>query len=297
MKNLLIIGGASKSGTTALYYYFSQHPEVCLSEKKELHFFSGAELEQNISGPGDKFVMDEITKTFDEYRLYYDCDEEKKITLDVSPSYLYYYKTSTSLIKQYTDGAKLVFLLRNPIDKVFSQYMHLLGEGREELTFEDALAKESERKSMGYSDIWLYKESGYYADSVKYFIDNFGQDNVKFYYYDEFLKSPKVILRDICQFSGISSDFKFEDLVGVNRSGKPKSKILAKLLAPNQFTNLLRRIIPMKFGAKVKNFIKDLNTGKKEKLSSDIKEKLFEDYKADIQKVEKILGKKSGWLD
>lgn len=291
----LIIGGASKSGTTALYYYLRQHPEICLPAKKELHFFSRDFLQQYKNGPGDRFVLAEIPKSYEEFIKNFTHCDHYKVQVDISPSYLFHFH-SADKIKQLVDNVKVVFILRNPADKVFSQYTHLIGEGRETLTFEDALEAESSRKSEGYSDMWLYKKSGYYSDAIEYFHKKLGKDNVKIYFYEEFLHDPGLILREICNFAGVNENVEFQPVVDANRSGSPKSTFVAKLLAPNNLTYLLRRILPQSLGRIARKTLKDLNTGKKQEFSRELRSSLLSEYSEDIRKLEQLVGRSSGWI-
>ncbi|MBE9526678.1 MAG: hypothetical protein IME94_06850, partial [Proteobacteria bacterium] len=159
-----------------------------------------------------------------------------------------------------------------------------------------ALAKECERKSHGYADIWLYKNSGYYADALEYYMRVFGKENVKIFFYDEFLHDNNTILQEICSFAGVELNYRFQHVSEVNKSGLPKLAFVAKLLAPNMFTYILRRIIPQGAGRVVRKVIKDWNTGSKPILSNHIRVSLLADYKEDILRVESLVGRQSGWL-
>jgi len=291
----LIVGGASKSGTTAIYYYLKQNPAFFLPEKKELHYFSRQYLENRMAGKGDRYVCEEIPKTMGDYFGFYKDLKPEMIPVDISPSYLFYSKASHE-IKTNVTNPFVVFILRNPVDKIFSQYVHLVGEGRESLPFSDALAEEGRRKEAGYSDMWLYQESGYYADSIEEYCSTLGRDKVKIFYYEEFLESPKSVLDEICELIGVPSDFDFDEVSDVNKSGAPKSQLLAKLLAPNKFTYLARRVLPKSFGRVARKIVKDFNTGRKPNLDSDLRTRLLDKYRDDIKRVEGLVGRSSGWV-
>lgn len=293
----MIIGGAPKSGTSALYRYFEQHPQICLAKKKELHFFSKEWLEVNCAGKGDKYVLAEVPKTFDDYLSYFSECKKEPVIADISPSYLHHYKSAHQIKDLLGTSVRFVFLLRNPADKAYSQYMHLVGVGRETLNFENALKIEKERIIQGYSDMWLYKNSSLYAKPIQTFIDVFGTNNVKVILYDDFRSNQDQCLKEICSFAGIDDAFKFQAAEGINRSGKPKSSLVSKLIAPNSFTFVMRRLIPQRLGRFLRNFIKNLNTGAKPEIPVELKTQLLMECKEDIQKLETILNKKTGWLD
>lgn len=293
----LIIGGASKSGTTALYYYLRQHPDICLSAKKELHFFSEKYLNRYDKGPGDQFVLAEISKTFEAFLKHFKHCDETNIRVDISPSYLFHYRSADEIKKFLGENTKVVFILRNPVDKIFSQYIHLVGEGREHLSFKDGLAEEQKRTSLGYSDMWLYRRSGFYSKAINHFQTILGGENIKVYYYEEFFSDPKRVLSEICNLIGIDETFEFSPIAGANRSGTPKSTLFAKLLAPNILTYTARRILPKNSGRIIRKYLKSLNTGEKPKLSDELRLNLNSEFKEDIRKLEKLVGKESGWIN
>lgn len=299
MKNLRkmhFIGGASKSGTTALYYYLKQHPDIFLPEKKELHYFSRPELLERVGGPGDRFVVNEVPSSLDDYLAFYSGCQNSKTCIDISPSYLTF-PGSAERIKKIFPDAKMVFVLRNPADKAFSQYVHLRSVCRENLDFEQALDAEAERKKYKYSDMWLYRESGFYADRLQSFISCFGSDSMRVYLFEEFVKDQHSIVHDICDFFEVRSDYNFSDPGQVNHSALPKSQMIAEIfLKPNPLSHLARRVLPKGLGRALRATIRKLNAGDRVKFPSGLREKMLSDYYADIQRVESILGRKTGWV-
>jgi hypothetical protein len=292
----LIIGGAPKSGTTALYYYLIQHPGFCLSRKKELHFFSRPFLDHRVAGPGDRYILAEIPRNFDEYLTYFDHCGADQVAVDISPSYLSHAETADHIYGRLPQS-RILFILRNPADKAYSQYLHLVGAGREELSFERALAIEEQRQRKGYADIWLYRQGSFYAQILERYIQVFGRNSVKILYYEELQADPDRVLDEICEFVGAEQGFRFEPVTDVNRSGAPRSPLVAKLfLAPNSFTYLLRRVVPAFLGRSVRRFIKERNTGAKPALAEELRRSLLADYRDDILRVEVLVGRPSGWI-
>jgi len=293
---MYFIGGASKSGTTALYYYLKQHPDLFLPEKKELHYFSRSDIEHCFNGPGDKGILDDIPKNYAEYIKHYSKAASHQLCIDISPSYLYHSKSSARIKQQFPDS-KIVFILRNPADKAFSQYLHLRTNCRESETFENALRLEPSRKRNGYSDMWLYRESGYYADSIDTFIHVFGRNAIKIFLFEDFIKEPLVIVREICNFFGVESNIDFKDPGQVNTSALPKSELISKLLLRhNRLTRYLRRILPPSFGRWGRAFVRRLNAGEKIHIPNQIRDELLLCYKDDILRLESLTGKKTNWI-
>lgn len=290
----LIIGGASKAGTTAIYYYLKQHPDFFLPEKKELHYFSHLDIGENTGGVGDKYISKEIPNTFKEYLSNFKTSRNDQILVDISPSYLFYDK-SAQRIKNEIDDPYVVFILRNPVEKIFSQYLHLLSEGREKLSFSEALDSEKTRKKNKYSDMWLYRESGFYSDKISHFQKTLGKDKVLILYYDDFISSQTDFLNKITYFVGIARQFNFSSVREVNKSGAPRSVILSYLLKPSIFTYFVRRVMPNGLGRIIRKYLRNANSGDKPTIDPALHKLLFSEYKEDITKLEKLVGKKANW--
>lgn len=290
----LIIGGASKSGTTALFDMLRKCTDFFLPEKKELHYFACSALKNMCTGPGDAYVMDEIPDTYEKYLEHFANKKAGQVAVDVSPSYLFHSSSADEIFARLPE-VRVVLILRRPEDKVFSQYVHLLGEGRETLSFEDALAVEQERKRTGYSDMWLYRESGYYADSIAYFQNKLGHDRVKVFLFDDLRENPSAVLREICLFVGLDGTQKFQTSIESNVSGRPKSLLLAKLIAPNKLTRFMRRVLPTALGGAVRRLIRSVNTGSKPTISPETRAALEREYDADIERVEHLIGRRTMW--
>ncbi|MBW2940875.1 sulfotransferase family protein [Zhongshania aquimaris] len=286
--------GAPKSGTTSLYFYLKQHPQIFLPSKKELHYFSFPELKQRESGPGDKYVLRSCIETVEEYLEHYKGSDGLQCG-DISPSYLFH-SGSALRIKEFNPSAKIIILLRNHAEKAFSQYSHLRGVGREALGFKEALLAEDERDKAGYSDFWLYKKSTLYAPCVENYLDIFGAESVRVYLFDDLVNDRKKVLTEVCGFLGVDSSFHFLSEDAHNVSGKPRSYFVAKyILAPNLFTSFLRRIIPSSVGAPIRSFIKGFNTGGKEKMCPVVRDELYDLFAEDRLELESILKRKLPW--
>jgi len=290
----LIIGGASKSGTTALYYSLRQHPELCLSPKKELHYFSRRALARSSAGPGDRFVLAEIPPSFEKYLAHFGRCGRRRVAVDISPSYLFHHEAAGEMRRLLPD-AHILFILRNPADKAFAQYLHLVGAGRETLRFEDALAIEQQRADRGFSDIWLYRSSGFYADALERYARAFGPGHLAVFYHEEFRSNPGAVLREICTFAAVDPGFRFVPVADVNRSGSARSALVATLVGPSALTYLLRRVVPQPLGRAVRRIVRDWNTGPKPALDERTRMSLLDGYRDDIRRVEAFVGRTSGW--
>src|SRR6056297_715161 len=168
-----LVVGASKSGTSSIYHYLKQHPDIFLSdEQKEGRYFS--RMKGNFNGPGDSGINEYIIPDIEHYRPLFNNHSNEKAVGDISPEYLYFHQQAIPLIKKILgDETKIIIILRSPVERAFSGYMHFKRDKRESLSFEEALEKEEERLNNNWIWAWQYKNSGLYYKQVKAYLDNF----------------------------------------------------------------------------------------------------------------------------
>ena len=295
LPNFLVIG-APKCGTTSLHHYLSQHPEVYVPQRKELHYFSYAYMQRFAAGPGDAYVLAPLCATRQAYEKHYERVGRQRAVGDISPSYLYYAEVSER-IKAELGKPKIVVVLRDPIDKAFSQYMHLVRDNRERLTFYDALMAEEQRIREGWAALWRYAESSLYADKLKHYLDVFGIDHVKILLFEDLTRDPQLVMRELFDFLCVDQHFCPDTSKIHNKSGQPRSKKLATFLAqPNVVTTVAKSLVPESIRTPIRVALLSLNTGAKGQIDNKSRAYLREFFAADVSQIETILGKKLAWL-
>ena len=158
-----IIAGFPKCGTTSLHHYLNEHPQIFMPNQKELHFFTFEILSKLKNGPRDKIVKKTQIDNSEKYLKFYREVKNEIAIGDASPSYINY-PTQFPKIKEYLNDPKLIIVLRDPINRAYSNYLHLKREQRETLSFKEAINIEEERKNKKYSDFWYYKFNSTYYD-------------------------------------------------------------------------------------------------------------------------------------
>jgi hypothetical protein len=294
LPNFIVIG-APKSGTTSLYYYLRQHPDVYLPNVKELHYFSFPELGQTSAGPGDALVRDGLCQSWEQYTSHYLRASNQAAIGDISPSYLYY-SSSAQKIRETLGMVKIIAIIRNPVDKAYSQYMHMIREGLESLSFQEALAAETGRQEQGWGDIWRYAESSLYADRLNEFITVFGRENVKIVLFDDFSKRTPAVLADLLQFIGVDPAVRIPTNEKFNRTGTQKNPFITKMMQHRSWLKtLVKFVLPSDIRFKLRNWIVTANTGDKPVLSPELRATLLKYFHNDIIRVEQLIEKPTGW--
>ena len=296
LPNFLVIG-APRSGTTSLYFYLKQHPEIFLPVRKELHYFSYDLIAKNISGPGDKDTLQILCADKPSYLEHYKGVKNEIAIGEISPSYLYYAQVSQR-IHQELGQIKIIAILRNPIEKAFSQYMHLVRLNLEKLSFHEALFVEEERKKQKWGDIWRYAESSLYSSKIQTYIDVFGEENIHIVLMEEFVLDPQKILGSIFSFLDVKNSFQVDTNRIYNKSGIPRSKSVARFFAhQNLLKKILKKIVPEHIRVPLRMAILNANlTPKQEVMDTRSRQFLVEYFKSDIFKLEEILNYSTEWL-
>jgi len=299
LPNFLIVG-AAKSGTTSLYYYLKQHPEVYMSPVKEPKFITAQFLAFPLKGIGDEKVEQNIVKSYNEYcNLFNNITIEKAIG-EASADNLYFYDDAIVHIKKYLRNIKIIIILRNPTERAFSHFCHFIRDNREYLTFEEALKEEESRKKNNWVFGWHYTNVGFYYPQVKAYLDNFDQE--KIYLYDDLRKDTLGLIKDIYGFLGVDTSFIPDISIRYNVSGIPKNKFIHKFLKePNILKTIVKPaakfLIPKDKRRKVMERIKMKNL-QKPQMKPETREYLKNLYREDILKLQDLIKRDlSSWLE
>jgi hypothetical protein len=292
-----LIAGAAKCGTTALYLYLHDHPDVFFSPMKEPCFFSAQVFKFPGNGIGD--VTKRFTPTFEEYKKLFQEAGYQKIIGDASPDTVYY-PESIPYIHQYLGDPAILIMLRNPVDRALSAYGHFVRDNRETLSFEDALKEEENRIENRYNSLWHYKRRGMYSWQVKPFLDEFSR--VKVVLFEDFRKDNKVVVKEVCKFLEIDSSFEPNDTISeVNVSGMPKQKWFNDLfLMKNPIQNAIQKTGSRLLGnvgyTRLRDSIRKTNL-ERMTMKPETREYLTEYFREDILKLQDLINRDlSAWL-
>ena len=299
LPNFLIIGSA-KAGTTSLYVYLMQHPEIYMSPVKETHFFSFDNESKMTKGPGDP-IYKAITDVNDYQALFNDVRDEKAIG-EASTSYLYR-PEAPGRIHEMLPDVKLIAILRNPVDRAFSAYMHVVRDERETAeNFEKALALEENRKAANWDPIWHFTSVGHYYEQLERYFKVFKRDQIKIYLYEDLNLNKDNLLKDIFNFLGVNPDFSPESSVRYNVTGKQKSQLFYKTTnwlfsTPNPVRWVSRQVFSDIHRGNFANWVRQRNLTKYS-LSPETRIKLIKNYTTEILQLQDLLDRDlTMWLN
>jgi hypothetical protein len=292
LPNFLIIG-AAKAGTTALCDYLKQHPQIFISYIREPHFFAFQKEEINFRGPGDRKIHQHTITDFAEYQRSFKGSAGKVAIGEGSTTYLYS-PQAPARIQATLPEVKLIAVLRNPVDRAYSSYLHLVRDGQEPLTdFAQALQAEATRIQEHWMPLWHYQQRGFYYQQLHRYYDLFRQEQIKIYLYEDLIQDPEGLLKDLFGFLEVDDTFAPDVFAKPNISGIPKNQLLHWFLTqPNPIKTLLRPLVPSQVRQNI-----HLSNLEKPQLSPETRQKMLEVYREDILQLQTLIQRDlSSWL-
>lgn len=303
-----IIIGAAKSGTTSLYQYLKQHPSICMSQVKETNFFSLEGRKICFNGPGDMETgahSKSISDIKDYQKTFLHC-KNKQLRGEASPLYLSDKNTPKNIFLK-APNVKLIAILRNPVDRAYSSYMHLVRDQRETIRdFRQALDAEQDRINNNYSEIWHYATNGFYYQQLMRYYSLFGAEQILVLFHDDLIKNRNHQLDIIYKFLNVETGVYPEAKEKHNIGGIPKNNYVHNLIynllnKENLLRTITQKIFTESVRSRVATIIRKaeskINLKQYPPMSDSDRKYLINIYKEDIGKLEKLLNKDlSNWL-
>jgi hypothetical protein len=289
LPNFLVVG-AAKSGTTSLYHYLNNHHDVYLTPRKETNFFAYIDSKPVVKGWGKppEMILNSIT-AIEEYGQQFESIGTQKAIGEVSPLYLYSSEAPKN-IHRLIPEAKIIAILRNPVDRAFSHYMHLVRDHREPIdTFREAIEAERERMGQGWTWEYYYTDMGFYFLQLTRYYELFDRSQIQVFLYDDLLVDAKQLISDLLEFLDVDSQIEVDTSFAHNPSGVPRSRALHKLLSePGAIKNQVRRIVPKGIRSSVAQMLWEQNL-KKSAVGAEMRLALQLLYREDIHKLEALI--------
>jgi len=211
-----LVVGAMKSGTTSLYAYLIQHPQISKPNHKEIYFFSTDLYYQGIKWYKAHFPLKTIQNT---------------LTFEASTDYIFVPK-AVKRIHQCLPNVKIILLLRNPVDRAVSHYFHEIQRYREHLSISEALQYEKHRlpqletileRDIKYDNYkndpfihFSYQSRGLYIEQIKRFLGYFPKNRLLIINSEKFYAQPNDVMTQIYHFLDLNPDYIVKDFTPRN---------------------------------------------------------------------------------
>ncbi|MAM05715.1 MAG: hypothetical protein CMD06_07160 [Flavobacteriales bacterium] len=281
--------GAAKSGTTTLYDILKNHSDVFPSSFKEPHFFD---------------IPDVYSKGLEWYlKTYFNKYNKQSCIIDFTPTYLFEKQAAKRIYNDLGNSIKFIIILRHPVDRAYSHFMHSYRDSHEIYDFKTALNLEKKRindKDYLSKLRFSYIHQGLYYESINNYFQLFPRENFMIINFEkEFLDDRKKTINKIQNFLGLKNELLNTNLYS-NKSSVPRSMWLKELFQKKGvWRDIGKKIIPsLKYRQFIKNKLQTLNLKQVQNipLSAIDKKHIFETYfKEDVKLLEKLINKEMNW--
>ncbi|MDJ0688715.1 MAG: sulfotransferase domain-containing protein [Xenococcaceae cyanobacterium MO_188.B32] len=297
--NFIIIG-APKSGTTSLYHYLNQHPQVFMSPKKEPKFFAFEEYSLDFNGPnkGVEQIKQSTVTTYSKYLKLFETADKYKAIGEASPIYLHN-PTAPKKISQYLPKVKLIAILRNPIERLYSDWKHQVRMGWEpEKNFLQALKKWEKREKENWLPYLNYFPKGLYYENLSRYFNLFEAEQIKVVLYEDLKSDANKLMRDLFHFLEIDENVTIDTSKHYMKSRPiPKNSIVESFLKLlEKITKKGENAIPLESLSSFRKSLSQLNKIS-EKVSPSVRRYLIKIYQDDILELQDLIDRDlSCWL-
>ncbi|SRR5579883_1493302 len=277
--------GAAKAGTTSIYAYLSEHPQVFFPAIKEPHFFTQVRPSREL-----QFLIEAISKRSAYLRLYASAAGHQIIG-DASPSYLWHPEVPER-IRAEVPQAKIAIILRDPVERAYSHYLMDYREGAQSRPFYEALVHDMTRPDKGWGISYLYYELGLYAEQVERYLDTFKPERVKVMMFEDFRRDPRAVLYDLAKFLELDPRplAKIDTSRKYNSYAAPRNQVLRRLAGAKLSRLLGQTLVPRRLGALVfERFF--LKQAPKPPMDPRARELLCSLYSPELDRLERLLGR------
>lgn len=268
-----IVFGTRKAGTSSLYHYLDQHPEVYMSTLKGTRFFL---YDPENPEAGKKLPV----KSLVDFKSYFAGAEKinAKAVGEVSPSYLSS-RQAALRIKATIPNVRLIASLRNPVDRMYSQYQ-----------MDMRLRSEKDRVPLTMDNVSNWFNAGLYGEHLKNYYNIFDPEQIKILVFEDWIRNPVAMLRELYQFINVSEEFVPDMKTQYNKGGAPKNERIASLLKHRDFYIGLKPYVPNIVRSNI-NRVRNMNMRKAPPLEPEMRRHLQELYSDDIELLQNVIHK------
>ena len=289
--NFFIVG-APKCGTTALYEYLKAHPNIFMCTPKETHYFA-TDL------PNKRQVQ-----TLQEYIHLFDGASENHLAVGEASVWYLYSDEAIQNIRSFNPGAKIIVMLRNPVDFVYSSHSEALHCNTEDVRDFNEAWDLSDKRAQGLKvpqhcnevKFFYYDKIGKFGAQVEKLLDIFPREQVKIIFFDDFIGQTSLVYKEVLDFLGLPDDQR-SGFPAINKNKRHKIQWLANITRtpPKALVSTIMKCKKL-MGIKklgVNDFIDKVNIKiePRKKLDREVVKKIVEAYRLDVMKLSKITGR------
>ncbi|HET9672378.1 MAG TPA: sulfotransferase [Actinomycetota bacterium] len=286
-----VIIGAAKAGTTALYWYLAEHPQVFMSPMKETNFFAFGLDERGDPLYGDPELHRFPIRSLAEYRaLFVDADDALAIG-EASPVYLEC-PDAASRIHEHLPEARIVCILREPVDRAYSDYqMYLRSRGRQLVAERDLTPAAAWAQPDSH---WM--RIGRYHQALRRYYDRFPAERIEVLLFDDLRRDAPATVAAVYRAIGVDPAFVPRFDVPHNVGGVPSNMALERVLTSSTIRRILEPVVPRR-AADLARRLRTRNLTKAPPLPPEMRERMSRSFADDVRATSELIGRDLGpWL-
>ena len=311
--NFFLIGTV-KGGTTSLFKYLSQHPDIYLSPIKEVNYFSKDDIDESHftkdyrhdiainlpqyfhEGMPYPVHIAHITNEKDYLRLFSKATNAKAIG-EMSLSYMLYKHVPKNIFATYPH-AKIMAILRNPSERAFSQYVMNLRQGKTlEKDFLKEIITDDKKKIKGWGANHQYLMIGKYYEQLSRYYEVFPANQIKIFLFDDFKKNPNQVVQEMFSFLEVSLQIEIDTREKANEGSIPKMEKLNYWLNQSGMISWAKNNLPRSWRKPFKKWMYKSDLNQQIQMSPQERQFLIDYYREDILHLEKLLNRNlQTWL-
>ena len=307
LPNLFVVG-AAKSGTTAIYNFLDQHPDIYMSPLKEPHFFCDDIRRENFStffkkrtvSPAylkhylsqkklSKMQIAFVDNEKDYFQLFREHSDEKYLG-EVSNGYLFS-TVAAQNIYNFNPNAKIIMILRDPCERAFSQWSreHQANLSYSNNFINDIIYDYSLNDPVYHQSSFTFIEQGLYSNQVKRYLDLFPINNIKIFFHNDLKNNPEELKNDLFSFLNVDNH-KIDFTKKFNATKMPRNLLIARFFNRIRPKNpYLRDLLPKRLKSFILNIFFTADKKGIFSLSEEDKIKIYNYFKNDISELENLL--------
>jgi len=286
-----LIIGAMKAGTTSLYQYLKQHPDIYMSPVKEPNYFTFGESERCLEIK--KAEPESRVCGIEEYAALFENASDEKAVGEATTSYLDCH-FAAERIKTLIPDVKLIAILRDPADRAHSHFMYNKRLFYEKLSsLELCIEQEESRVEEDFSTRYKYLGKGFYYQHLQRYREFFPEHQIKVLLFEEFKHNPGSVLQDIFLFLGVDETFAPDISIKYNTSGSWRNGAVKHIMQVGQpLVRVLQKRLPPRLVSQIGRTIMKPAASK-----PDTRQFLISHYRQDVLQLQELLNKDlSSWL-
>jgi hypothetical protein len=294
------IAGVPKAGTTALHAALARHPALFMSAVKEPKFFLTDGPPPAQGGPGDAKTYREHVWRRADYEALFDPASAGQLRGESTPFYLHN-RDAQQRIKAQIPGAKLIVVLRDPVERAHSNWTHLWSAGLDPIgDVVQACAEEQRRIAAGWAEFWHYTALGRYGEQLQHLFELFPREQVLVFRYRALVENPATVLDQVCAFLGVPQGV-LTELPRENVTAHPDPTLRHRAVARAlRAGHTVTAALPGHAGSGLIDHLERIlqqDAAPRRPLTWDQRQALLPHFEDDIRLLESILGEDFGdWL-